>query len=283
MQSICPRRQTFPGTLTVICIKFVSVPRKPGINVIQTPRSRKYGIGEECVYESIMLQAVVISWLTSKASWLSAQWLWKESLRAWFELWVPVQAALQKVHSPSYWLSLQFGAVRVGFSGALSTVSTFVQEASHLFDLVCRPFLMHDISWSQDLLLYFRTAASVTRSAPKFCETFCKLCLGFGIWWRTGDGGICFPCSLPRHSQILKQGWKSYVRPPSQAKMCWRSTILTWQDLFSGGVRYTPLARYQLQAFLESLSMGGASGLERVSMSVPFQFWPWRGTPLKHQ
>lgn len=43
---------------------------------------------------------------------------------------IALQAAFQRASGLGYWTVLMFGAIRVGFSGALSTVSTFVAEAS---------------------------------------------------------------------------------------------------------------------------------------------------------
>ena len=37
---------------------------------------------------------------------------------------------MQRIAVPGYWVQLLFRAVQVGFSGALSTVSTFVAEVS---------------------------------------------------------------------------------------------------------------------------------------------------------
>lgn len=53
------------------------------------------------------------------------------------------KAADQRANGLGYWVRLMFGAIRVGFSGSLSTVSTFVAEACSSVSigpsLVCVP------------------------------------------------------------------------------------------------------------------------------------------------
>ena len=65
---------------------------------------------------------------------------WAENLSPLPKFWRPdpcqsgsalqLQAGLQYGNITGYWPVLMFGAVRVGFSGSLSTVSTFVAEVN---------------------------------------------------------------------------------------------------------------------------------------------------------